>query len=154
MISINEIHPMLVHFPIVLWIGAEVIATSILLRKGDPAAREHWPITAFYCLLAGTVLGGLAALFGDTAMENAAAAGFSVAPMEAHETLAVITLSLFALHTLGRLAAIWRRFPLNGLRGWLAEIPGFVGIVLMIATAYLGGGLVYHLGVNVARGVS
>ena len=154
MISINEIHPMLVHFPIVLWISAEVIVISVLLRKGDPAAREHWPLTAFYSLLAGTVFAGLAALFGDTAMENAVAAGFNPAPMEAHETFAVLTLILFALHLLGRLAAIWRRTPLTGWRGWLAEVPGFAGLILMFITAFLGGGLVYHLGVNVAKAAS
>ena len=35
------------------------------------------------------------------------------------------------------------------VRGWLAELPGLLGIVLLIYTAYLGGHLVYDLGVNV-----
>ena len=154
MISINEIHPMLVHFPIVFWITAEVIAVSILIRKGDLGARKHWPMSVLYCLLAGSAFAGLAAFFGDTAMENAVAAGFNAAPMETHETFAIITLTIFSLHTLGRLLAIWRRYPLMGLRGWLVEVPGFIGLALMFVTAYLGGGLVYHLGVNVAKAAS
>jgi uncharacterized membrane protein len=46
--------------------------------------------------------------------------------------------------------AIWRRYSLTGIRGWIAELPGFVGIVGLLVTAYLGGELVYHMGVNVA----
>lgn len=88
MIPITEIHPMLVHFPIVFWISAEVIA--------------------------------------------------------------VITLSIFGLHAVLRLLAFWRHYSLAGIRGWLAEVPGLVGIGGMRVTAYLGGVLVYHLGVNVA----
>jgi uncharacterized membrane protein len=41
MIPITEIHPMLVHFPIVLWISAEAIAVVVLLRGGDLSARQQ-----------------------------------------------------------------------------------------------------------------
>lgn len=78
------------------------------------------------------------------------AAGFAAGPLEIHETVAVITLSIFALHAALRLLAIWRRYPLIGIRGWLAELPGLVGIGGLLVTAYLGGELVYHMGVNVA----
>ena len=62
----------------------------------------------------------------------------------------MITLSIFTVHTLLRMLAIWRRYPLAGVRGWLAELPGLVGISGLLVTAYLGGELVYHMGVNVA----
>jgi uncharacterized membrane protein len=150
MIPITEIHPMLVHFPIVLWMAAEVIAVAVLVQGGDLSARQHWSLTAFYALLAGSVFAGLAAIFGDIALDHAAAAGFQVAPMETHETFAIITLSVFALHSILRLLAIWRKFTLTGMRGWMAELPGLIGIVLLTITAYLGGNLVYDLGVNVA----
>jgi uncharacterized membrane protein len=150
MIPITEIHPMLVHFPIVLWICAEVIAVTILLHGGDLSARKHWSLTAFYALLAGTLFGGLAAFFGDIAFDHAMAAGFPAHPLEIHQAFALTTLSIFALHAVLRLLAIWRRHPLTGLRGWLAELPGLVGIVLLMFTAYFGGELVYHFGVNVA----
>jgi uncharacterized membrane protein len=151
MMPITEIHPMLVHFPIVLWMCAEAMAVTILLRGGDLSARQHWPLTAFYALLAGTLFACLAAFFGDIALDHAIAAGFPAHPLELHETFALTTLSIFALHALLRLLAIWRRYALTGLRGWLAELPGLIGIVLLIITAYFGGELVYHFGVNVAR---
>jgi uncharacterized membrane protein len=150
MIPITEIHPMLVHFPIVLWLSAETIAVVVLLRGGDLSARQHWPAVALYSLLAGTAFALIAALFGDIALDHAVAAGFAAGPLEIHETVAVITLSIFALHSALRLLAIWRRYPLIGIRGWLAELPGLVGICGLLVTAYLGGELVYHMGVNVA----
>lgn len=150
MIFITEIHPMLAHFPIVLWVSAEFIAVIQLLRGADLGSRQHWPLTAFYALLGGTLFAALAAVFGDIASEHAIAAGFPEAPIERHETFAIITLSIFSVHALVRLLAIWRGYALTGLRGWLAELPGLIGIVLLVATAYYGGELVYHLGVNVA----
>jgi uncharacterized membrane protein len=119
MIPIAEIHPMLVHFPIVLWISAETIAVVVLLRGGDLSARQQWPVVALYSLLAGTAFAFIAALFGDIALDHAVAAGFAVGPMEVHETVAVITLSIFALHAALRLLAIWRRYP-SGRYPWLA----------------------------------
>jgi uncharacterized membrane protein len=150
MIPITEIHPMLVHFPIVLWISAEAIAVVVLLRGGDLSARQQWPAVALYSLLAGTVFAFIAALFGDIALDQAVAAGFAAGPLEIHETVAVITLCIFVLHAALRLLAIWRRYSLAGIRGWLAELPGLVGIGGLLVTAYLGGELVYHMGVNVA----
>ena len=150
MIPIYEIHPMLVHFPIVLWLVAEAIAVVILFRGGDLSARRHWPMTAFYALLGGTLVAALAAVFGDMALDHAVAAGFNPAPMELHETVALTTLALFGLHTVLRLLAIWRAYSLTGIRGWVSELPGLIGICLLIYTAYLGGELVYHIGVNVA----
>ena len=150
MFSITEIHPMLVHFPIVLWISSEAIAIVVLVRGGDMSARRHWSMTAFYSLLAGTVFGVLAAFFGDIALDHAVAAGFAAGPLEMHETAAMTTLSIFILHSVLRSLAIWRRYPLSGRRGWLAELPGFVGIIGLLMTAYLGGELVYRMGVNVA----
>jgi uncharacterized membrane protein len=149
MIPITEIHPMLVHFPIVFWISAETIAVIVLLRGGDLSVRQRWPAVALYSLLAGTAFACVAALFGDIALDNAVAAGFTPGPMETHEAAAVTTLIIFGLHTALRILAIWRKYPLAGVRGWLAEMPGLVGIAGLMTTAYLGGQLVYHMGVNV-----
>jgi uncharacterized membrane protein len=150
MIPITEIHPMLVHFPIVLWVSAEFIAIIQLLRGADLGSRQHWPLTAFYALFGGTLFAVLASVFGDIALDHAIASGFREALLENHETYAISTLIIFSVHTLLRLLAIWRGYSLTGLRGWLAELPGLAGIMLMVVTAYLGGELVYHLGVNVA----
>ena len=114
MIPITEIHPMLVHFPIVLWVTAETIDVVVLLRGGNLSARQQWPTTAFYSLLAGTAFAALAAFFGDVALDHAVGAGFAAVPLEIHETIAVTILIIFALHAALRMLAIWRRYPLTG----------------------------------------
>ncbi len=150
MISIALIHPMLVHFPIVFLITAVALDIIALLIKKDLAGRECLPLIALSALLLGTLSAGIAAVFGDIALDKAISLGFPSGPLETHQTLALITIAVFSLHGLLRLWALWRRYPLRGVSGWISALPGMVGGVLLITTAYYGGELVYHLGVNVA----
>ena len=150
MISIALIHPMLVHFPIVLLITAVVMDIILLLIKKDLADRQCLPLISLSALLLGTLSAGLAAIFGDMALDRAISLGFPGGPLETHETMALITIAVFTLYCLLRLLALWRRYPLQGFSGWISALPGMVGLVLLIATAYYGGELVYHFGVNVA----
>ena len=150
MISIALIHPMLVHFPIVLFLGAVAAGCWVLARGADLSGREYLPEMALAFLILGLMFACLAAVFGDIAMDKAVSAGFPAAPIERHETFAMTTLGLFAFQTVVRLFAFWKHIPLAKVRGWLAEIPGFSGAACLIATAYYGGELVYHFGVNVA----
>lgn len=150
MMSIALIHPMLVHFPIVLLITAVALDIIALLIKKDLTSRQCLPLIALAALLLGTLSAGVAAVFGDMALDKAVSLGFPGGPLETHETLALITIAVFSLHGLLRLWALWRRYPLQGNIGWMSALPGMVGGVLLIATAYYGGELVYHLGVNVA----
>jgi uncharacterized membrane protein len=150
MISTALIHPMLVHFPIVLLITAVAMDIFLLLTNKDLANRKCLPLMALSALLLGTLSAGIAAFFGDIALDKAISLGFPSGPLETHETLAMITIAVFSLYCLLRLLALWRRYPLRGFSGWMSALPGMVGLVLLIATAYYGGELVYHLGVNVA----
>jgi uncharacterized membrane protein len=153
MISIAIIHPMLVHFPIVLLITAVVMDIILLLIKKDLAGRECLPLIALTALLLGTASAGIAAIFGDIALDKAISLGFPSGPLETHEIFALITLGVFIVHSLLRLFAVWRRYALRGLIGWIAALPGLVGAGFLIATAYYGGELVYHFGVNVATAI-
>lgn len=150
MISIALIHPMLVHFPIVLLITACAMDIIMLAFKKDLSGRQCLPMVTLSALLLGTLSAGIAAIFGDIAFDKAISLGFPRGPLETHETLALITIAVFSLHCLLRLLALWRRFPLRGLIGWVSALPEMMGVILLITTAYYGGELVYHLGVNVA----
>jgi len=150
MVSIALIHPMLVHFPIVLLITAVVMDIIVLLIKKDLADRQCLALIALSALLLGILSAGVAAIFGDLALDKAVSLGFPNGPLETHETLALITIAVFSFHALLRILAVWRRYPLRGIIGWISALPGMVGGVLLITTAYYGGELVYHLGVNVA----
>jgi uncharacterized membrane protein len=148
--SIALIHPMVVHFPIVLLIIAVVMDIVALSIKKDLADRKGLPMTALAALLLGILTAGVAAIFGDIALDKAVSLGFPTGPLDTHETLALITIAVFSIYGLLRMIAVWRRYPLQGVTGWIATLPGVAGVILLIATAYYGGELVYHFGVNVA----
>jgi uncharacterized membrane protein len=150
MISIALVHPMLIHFPIVLLITACVMDIIVLLMKKDLTSRQCLSMIALSALLLGTLSAGLAAIFGDIALDKAISLGFPSGPLETHETLALTTIAVFSVYCLLRLLALWRKYPLRGYIGWISALPGMAGLVLLIFTAYYGGELVYHFGVNVA----
>ena len=150
MIAIYLVHPMLVHFPIVLLITACAMDILVLSLKRDLTSRRCLSMIALSALLLGTLSAGLAAIFGDIALDRAISVGFPRGPLETHETFALITIAVFSVHCLLRLFALWRRVSLRGSLGWVSAIPGMVGVILLIVTAYYGGELVYHFGVNVA----
>jgi len=150
MINITHIHPMLVHFPIVLFITAMVLDGYILSRSGDLGRRDCLVMTGFGALAVGLVFALGAAFFGDIALDKAVDIGFPADPLEEHELLATLTIGVFAVLALVQGFVLWRRQSLTGTRGWLFALVGLAGLGLLISTAYHGGNLVYELGVNVA----
>jgi uncharacterized membrane protein len=149
MIDPAHIHPMLVHFPIVYFITAAVIFLVLAAKSDNLAARESLPLTGCAALILGLFMAYLAAFFGDVALDIAVARGFDKAPMEHHELMAMVTITVFTLLAVVLLTAIWKKIPLTGRRAWCFFAAGAVGIVLLLVTAYLGGDLVYRIGVNV-----
>ncbi|HKQ50915.1 MAG TPA: DUF2231 domain-containing protein [Pyrinomonadaceae bacterium] len=55
----HPIHPMLIPFPIALWVFS-LVADLLYLWRGN----THWPLIAFYSLLAGCLAAVVAAIFG------------------------------------------------------------------------------------------
>jgi uncharacterized membrane protein len=153
MIDIAHIHPMLVHFPIVFFITATVIFFVIAIRKGDIAAKNCLPLTGAGVLVAGLLIGYLTAFFGDIALDAAVAKGFAIHPLDRHEGMAAVTLTVFSLLAVVLLAAFWKNVPLDSRRASYFTAAAVVGLVLLIVTAYFGGDLVYRIGVNVDSAV-
>ena len=100
-------------------------------------------------LVAGLLIGYLAAFFGDIALDAAVAKGFAVPPLEHHEEMAATTLTFFSVLAVVQLFAIWKKIPVDHKRAWYFAAAAVVGVALLIFTAYLGGHLVYDIGVNV-----
>jgi uncharacterized membrane protein len=149
MIDITHIHPMLVHFPIVFFITAAVIFFVIAIRFGNLTARNCLPLIGAATVIIGLLIGYVAAFFGDIALDAAIAKGFPVPPLERHEGMAMVTLTFFSLLAAVLLAAIWKNIALNRKRAWFFFAAAAIGMIVLIITAYFGGDLVYHLGVNV-----
>lgn len=149
MIDIAHIHPMIVHFPIVFFITALGLDLVVLGRRCDLAARRCLSNTALVALVFAALAAVVAASFGDMALDAALDKGFAKGPLEEHEGFGVTTMFYFCVLALVQLIAWWRRIPLAGSRGWAFFAFGIIGLGILIATAYHGGELVYHLGVNV-----
>jgi uncharacterized membrane protein len=149
MIDITHVHPMLVHFPIVLLLLAAAALTLGQFRGENLTGRNCLAGVGTLALLAGTAFALLAALFGDIALDAAVAKGFPAAALELHEEFAVGTITVFAVLSLTMVYALWKKPVITGTKGWLFLAAMAAGLGLLIVTAYLGGHLVYDLGVNV-----
>lgn len=133
---LQEIHPSVVHFPIVLFptsVGADALGhltgSQTLLEVG----RRTMPLAA-----AGAVLAGLAGLIAQEAVKTEG---------EAHDVLVThrnLNLGLIALTLLMAKKRARRRRPNWGYLG-----AGAMGLSAMTYSAYLGGHMVYALGVGV-----
>lgn len=147
---LEHIHPMIVHFPIVLALLALAADLWWLVPgRRSPASPVR--------LRTGTVLMGLGAiaavvafLFGDMAYDIAVGRGVPVATLEDHEGWGTTTMMAFVAAAAVRLFLWWR-----GLDGTVAGIALSVALaaaiaVMVVVTAWFGGHLVYDLGVNVA----
>ena len=135
----HPLHPMLVPFPIVGFIGA--LATDIAYAR---TANVQWSNFSIWLITAGLVMGGLAAATGmiDYLGDGRVRAQKPATP---HMLLniAVYVLELFNAFVHSR-------------DGWTAVVPtglalSAVSVVLLGFSAWLGGSLVYTHGVAVRR---
>ncbi len=150
MIDIAHIHPMLVHFPIVLLLLAVFIDFLVLLKGGDLAAKNCLPSVGLSALLLAALAAAAAAVFGDIALDKAVDLGFDKAPLEKHEELGLTTLWMLIGLAIWQVFARWRGIRLNATMGWLFFVITLAGAGVLLTAAYFGGELVYSLGVNVA----
>lgn len=137
----HPVHPMIIPFPIALWVFS-VVADIIFLWRGNPV---WWNYVAFYSLLGGCLGAAVAAVPGfidwlsikDPAVVPAA---------NWHARLNVIALIIF-------LASFYLRTT-SGSR-WVSgsyTIPfaiSIVGIILITISGWLGGELVFRHAVAV-----
>jgi uncharacterized membrane protein len=150
-IAIQDIHPMLVHFPIVFFLTLAAFDVIAVLRGVNVTGRSTvGAISAGLAVLAG-VFAVVTFVFGDMALEVAQAAGLPETAAETHEGLGTVTAIAFVVWALVRAFAWWRNFRGSRAAEGGVALVEVAGALLVIATAYFGGELVYSLGVNVAH---
>jgi uncharacterized membrane protein len=132
----HPIHPMLVPFPIVCWIGA--LVTDIVYSR---TALIMWSTFSAWLITVGLVFGGLAALFGlidffgDRRIRGSTIA---IAHMVINLTVWVIELFNAFVHSRD---------------AWTSVVPtgltlSIISVVLLAVSGWLGGHLVYRCGVG------
>jgi len=150
-VSLAQIHPMIVHFPIVFVLMLAAFDLVAMSRGADLTSRSTTAnISASLAVLAG-LSAIIAFVFGDIAYDTAVARGFPEARLEMHEGLGTWTAIVVAVWAVVRIALWWRGRRM--MRNFSVGIAGaeVVGACLVLATAYFGGQLVYEFGVNVAH---
>lgn len=141
----HPIHPMIIPFPIALWVFS-LVADVIYLWRGNPVWKD---LIAFYSLLAGIIGAGVAAVPGlidwlsltDKAVVKIA---------NWHARLNVIALLIFA-------ASFYLRTTSGAsLVSGNYTIPvalSVIGVVLITISGWLGGEMVFKHGVAVSTGL-
>lgn len=136
----HPVHPMLIVFPLGL-LGTAVIFDIIYLMSDKP----EWTVAAHYMIAAGLIGGLAAALFGWLDWLGIPAGTRARQVGLWHGLGNVAVLALFILSWVLR-----RDNPVAPPTG--AIIAGLSGVMLSLITAWLGGELVYRLGVGVDGG--
>lgn len=151
MIQLQHIHPMLVHFPIVLIIllaATEVVAVAL---GRDVTGRTSVGSLATGMIVVAALAAVAAFYFGDYALSFAEAGGFESDVAEVHESLGKLVAVLTSVWALVRVVLWWRNIKVKRPLEFVFPLVSIVGAGLVVWTAYYGGLLVFDLGVNVAR---
>ncbi len=139
----HPVHPMLIVYPVGLF-SVAVLFDILFLVLGNPAL----PTVSFYVIAAGVVGGLLAAIFGFIdwlALPNNS---------RAKRIGGWHGLGNFVIVVLFAVSWLIRRGDANLVPNGTALLLSFVGLGMALITAWIGGELVYRLGVGVDRGAN
>ncbi|MBI3597498.1 MAG: DUF2231 domain-containing protein [Nitrospirae bacterium] len=139
----HPVHPTVVHFPIAL------LFTAVFFEIfGFWIRRESYRQFGLWLLILGLVSGIVASAVGFWGEEAVVATGVPQKAVDRHESLAVITLVVFALLLFVR----WRvRDPWSVRNRTVYFILAVLGVLLLGTTGYFGGDLVYRYGAGVQK---
>jgi uncharacterized membrane protein len=138
MFKTDNLHPMLVHFPIALIIiGFISEVLSIFLKN------EKWlSKTSTYLMFLGT-LAAIAAWTTGELFTDHPEGGKMLPVFEKHENAAVFTMAVMSLATIIKLILIYLKKEESKLK-WVVTGLWFLAFCLVSYTGYLGGSLVYE----------
>jgi uncharacterized membrane protein len=150
MFAVQHIHPIFVHFPIVLIFCVAALDIISFWRRRDTTVRNGVGTISTSMALAAGLFAVATWYLGGLALDVAESGGFSSPVAEMHEGLGGITALAFLIWGLVRLG-LWVRN--RGIGSMAIAVPAIeiAGSVLVTVTAYYGGILVYDLGVNVTK---
>jgi len=138
----HPIHPLLIHFPIGLFILSFILDLISLAFPSAPNLVRD----AFYAMLLGIITAVIAAVPGLVDYTDIRSDHPAKRTATAHLTLNLIVVALYGIN-LGV-----RSSTLDELKTPIAPLVlSLIGIVLLSASSYLGGRLIYDEGIAVGR---
>lgn len=147
--ALEQFHPMILHFPIVLIV---VVAAFDLIAvwRGIPLSGRGTYATIATALAIATGIAAMAtAMLGDVALDIAQSRGYSPALFDMHEDMGWNAAIAFGLWGAIRAALWWTQTPLTGRRKAAVGAVDVALVLFVVSVAYFGGQLVYEHGVNV-----
>lgn len=139
--SLDNLHPLAVHFPIAL------LSLFVLLDLvGSVFTLQNWRQAASWFLYIGTIGAAITVAAGLAAADSVAHGDNVHEIMSQHQRLGISTLSLAVLLSLWRLL---QRGVIAGGANVLHQLLNVILLVLLMLTADLGGLMVYQYGVAV-----
>lgn len=150
MLPLEQLHPIVVHFPIVLTLALALLDIVAFARGVPLGGRGAYANLSAGIATAAGLFALLAFSMGDMALDIAVSRNIDPSILENHENLGTFT--AFALAAWGALRALawWRNIDLSANRSYLVLAVEVAFVFLILTTAYFGGQLVYDFGVNVA----
>lgn len=139
--NMDNIHPLLVHFPL-----AFLTAFFVLDLAGTLAKKQHWRNVASWLLYFGSIATVFTVIAGFVAANSVAHGDDVHAIMERHEHFGVSVLSLAILLSAWRVKS--GGVIQGGANGFFLLLATLLSVLLMLG-ADLGGLMVYHYGVAV-----
>lgn len=136
----HPIHPMLIPFPIGLWVFS-LVADLIFMWNGNPA----WETVAFYTMAGGIVGAVLAAVFGLIdllGVKDSQVFRTGLFHAGANVVALVVFVIDFYLRTTGGSQMV-------GANSKIPFVLSLVGVVVLVVAGWLGGELAYRYGVGV-----
>ena len=139
-----NLHPMVIHFPIVLLITAAAIELADVVF-----VRPAWLDTATFLYAAGAVATIAAYITGVQAGSIVFVPGMAHPIVDDHRSWALFTASYVGIAVTARVGARFAGLPRTRAHRALLLTTGLVGVVLLQQTAERGARLVYEYGVGV-----
>ncbi|MEQ9424080.1 MAG: DUF2231 domain-containing protein [Cyclobacteriaceae bacterium] len=141
-----NIHPLIIHFPIVLWIVAVFFdSLSLFLAKS-------WLRNMTITLYGLGTLSSLAAYFsGKQAIDIVSVPMQGELTAGSHSDWGLYTLLYFGLYAVIRLFLFSKQWDRQKLIAIILVLTGLVGMGLIAKTADLGGKLVYKYSVGIKK---
>jgi uncharacterized membrane protein len=97
MLSLEHVHPMLVHFPIVFFLTLAVVDTIATVRGRPVTGRSSLGHASTGLAVLAALFAIAAFLFGDMALEFAESNGFASEVAELHEHLGMASAAAFTV---------------------------------------------------------